>query len=332
MSSQDDIQIVPSSLPSNPSETFYDSSYFTTNPNRELPSPSEIRDRYNATTEFPAFERPPPVMFPDRGLLVKWGTEVSIAEGQCLYFLKRNLSSEINVPEIFAWRQDNGFTFLYMELVDGKQLDAVWDDVSEDERDDICQSLKKMISSLRRLKQDPKDRYIGNISRGPSKDVIFSSSSTLAAGPFMTVRGFHDWFTSLRRPEGSRDRSPDPFRAHLIDDSDIVFTHGDLHPSNIMISYPRKGDNGNDILKEDSGLVLTIIDWHQSGWLPEYWEGCKARWTAEVRSSWSEIYLPKFVKMDMLGPELVFKINVYDRDLEGTHYDAWNWFVLRLGM
>ncbi|KAK6514937.1 hypothetical protein TWF506_007294 [Arthrobotrys conoides] len=324
MSSQSDIQIIPSSLPSNPSETFHDSSYFTTNPRLELPSPSEIRDRYNATTENPMVERPPPVIFPDQDLIVKWGTEISIAEGQCLYFLKRNLGGEINVPEIYGWCRDGGATFLYMELIDGKQLDAVWDGISEDERECICQRLEKMISSLRRLKQDPEDRFIGSISRGPIKDIIFSSPSLPPAGPFTTVRTFHDWFAYLPRPWEARDRSPDPLRAHLIDDSDIVFTHGDLHPSNIMISYPKN--------KENDEIVLTIIDWHQSGWLPEYWEGCKARWTAEIDSAWSEIYLPKFLKMGMLGPELVFKINMYDRDIEGTHYDAWNWFVLRLGM
>ncbi|RVD83814.1 uncharacterized protein DFL_005588 [Arthrobotrys flagrans] len=332
ISSQHDIQILPSSLPSNPSETFHNSSYFATNPNRELPSPSEIRDRYIATTEYLERARPPPSIYPDQNLLVKWGTEITIAEGQCLYFLKQNLSSEINVPEIYAWRQEDGFTFLYMELIDGKQLDKVWDEVSEDERESICQCLKKMVSSLKRLKQGPEDRFIGSISRGPIRDIILSSPNLPPAGPFTTVREFHNWFDCLSRPREQRDHSPDPLRAHLLDDSEIVFTHGDLHPSNILISYPKKDDENGNLIKRDSGFVLSIIDWHQSGWLPEYWEGCKALWTAEVGGPWAAKYIPKFVNMAMLGPELVFKVNMYDRDIKGTHYDAWNWFVLKLGM
>jgi hypothetical protein len=39
-----------------------------------------------------------------------------------------------------------------------------------------------------------------------------------------------------------------------------VFTHGDLHP-------------GNLILREDKTAV--IIDWERSGWYPSFWEYCK---------------------------------------------------------
>ena len=37
----------------------------------------------------------------------------------------------------------------------------------------------------------------------------------------------------------------------------IVFTHADLAPYNIMV---------------DEGHVVGIVDWQDAGWYPEYWE------------------------------------------------------------
>jgi Phosphotransferase enzyme family len=72
----------------------------------------------------------------------------------------------------------------------------------------------------------------------------------------------------------------EPFRSDLPDNIDIKLTHGDLHPSNIVIteSGPPK--------------VVALIDWEQSGWLPAYWEDRKAHLTAEYGGEWAKVYLP----------------------------------------
>jgi thiamine kinase-like enzyme len=69
------------------------------------------------------------------------------------------------------------------------------------------------------------------------------------------------------------------------DDAEVVFTHADLHPSNIIVSKDA-----------ESPKVLAILDWRQSGWYPDYWEFCKAAYTAEVHSEWMVVYLPTFLK------------------------------------
>ena len=72
----------------------------------------------------------------------------------------------------------------------------------------------------------------------------------------------------------------EPFRQCLPDDIEVVFTHGDLHRSNIILtlsSPPR---------------VIAIVDWEQAGWLPAYWEDRKAHFTANYLGEWSEKYLP----------------------------------------
>jgi aminoglycoside phosphotransferase (APT) family kinase protein len=64
----------------------------------------------------------------------------------------------------------------------------------------------------------------------------------------------------------------DPYRHMLPDDAQVVFTHADFHPSNIMVS------------PETPSTTIAIIDWEQSGCYPDYWELCKAEYTAEIGS------------------------------------------------
>lgn len=81
----------------------------------------------------------------------------------------------------------------------------------------------------------------------------------------MKIRSGHG-----RKPEELQD----PYRATLPDDGEILFTHADLHPSNILVdeNCPSK--------------IVAVIDWEQSGWYPDYWEFCKAEFTAVYASDW----------------------------------------------
>lgn len=111
-------------------------------------------------------------------------------------------------------------------------------------------------------------------------------------GPFSSVKGFHDWFSFLLNrlaASGSHweghelEDIPDPYRQLLHDDPGVVFTHADLHQSNIMVSegWPCR--------------IVAIIDWHQSGWYPDYWEFYKAEYTNHWESEWVQKYIPMFL-------------------------------------
>jgi hypothetical protein len=115
--------------------------------------------------------------------------------------------------------------------------------------------------------------------------MAFPVDSLPNAGPFPSVAAFHDWFSGLYRRNLADPTAypPDPYRRSLPDDASIKLTHGDLHPSNIIL-------NGSG-----SPQVISIIDWHQAGWLPEYWEARKAIYTAEVGGEWARRYIPIFL-------------------------------------
>lgn len=89
----------------------------------------------------------------------------------------------------------------------------------------------------------------------------------------------------------------------------VVFTHNDFCPPNIMLT---SGDNPR---------VASVIDWAQSGWLPSYWESCKARRVSgpgeelslEVQEEWWQRYLPMILGFeedeDVYHPFIYFQMS-----------------------
>ncbi|EGE05001.1 phosphotransferase enzyme family protein [Trichophyton equinum CBS 127.97] len=282
-------------LPSVESATFLESSFFSRNsPEAALPSPANVREQsaiQNPTSHVGGDYGFKPVRYEHLGLIVKFGRapEVTVAEGQLLWALRRTLPT-VPVPEVYGWTHDNGQVFIYMELIKGVTLEQRWQYLGPAERVAICEQLRDIILDYRRLRHAPGDFFLGHINREPLGDVIFTNARLPPAGPFNSVVQLHDWLTMAIKtrirplwPGKELSEIPDPYRSRLPDDAKVVFTHSDLHPSNIMVS-------------ETSNKIIAVIDWRQSGWYPDYWEFCKAEYTAEVYGEWMNTYIPIFLK------------------------------------
>lgn len=100
------------------------------------------------------------------------------------------------------------------------------------------------------------------------------------AGPFTDVPEFNDYFMNIG---WTKTEPPKPcthfMRPTIPDDQPIFFTHADLTPPNIIIS--------TSFFRPPT--VVGIIDFHQSGWYPAYWEACKATWVAGDDSEWGKL-------------------------------------------
>jgi hypothetical protein len=152
-------------LPPTGSATFLDSSFFLRNgPDAKLPSPADVRKRclVQDPTAKDRYYRFPPVYYEELGLVVKFGRllEVTVAEGQCLWALRRTLPS-VPVPEVYGWTHDDGQAFIYMELVQGPALQKQWDHLDPTGRVDICKQLSAMIAELRKLRHAPGEFFLG---------------------------------------------------------------------------------------------------------------------------------------------------------------------------
>ncbi|RBA15718.1 hypothetical protein FPRO05_12325 [Fusarium proliferatum] len=280
------------SLPKGSRVTFRDSTFFARNrPGVAFPSADQVRAKSEAGDH--VLHRKNTVIFESLGLVVKFGKEprVTAAEGQCLWWLRRCLPS-VPVPEIYGWTDDGGEGFLYMQLVEGVTLEKRWDSLSREDKVGVCEQLRDMLDELRQVKRDPEDEFLGQINRGPLQDVVFADGTRPKAGPFLSMKEFHDWFSFLVRRQSASgphwedyelEDIPDPYRQLLPDDPGVVFTHADLHPSNIMVS------------EGSPCRINAVIDWHQSGWYPDYWEFYKAEYTNHWESEWVQEYIPMFL-------------------------------------
>jgi len=210
----------------------------------------------------------------------------------------------VPVPEVYPWCKEGQETFIFMESIDRLSLEARWADLSGEERYNVAQELCGILHSLREAKQDPDYQFVGmsyqlfsasfptiftflgHICRTPLQDIAFPVDVLLSSGPFPSVKQFHDWFSSLYRRNLTNPNAypPDPYRSSLPDGAQIVLTHGDLHRSNIMVT------------KSGPPRILALIDWHQSGWLPSYWEVRKAMYNADPEDEWARNYVPQFLQ------------------------------------
>ncbi|KAI1267651.1 kinase-like domain-containing protein [Xylariaceae sp. FL1019] len=256
-------------LPSAPNVVFRDSSFFQRN-KCDLPTPERIREIDIEINDYRArSDRPPAIPFEDLGLVVKYGSVITIAEGQCLWYFNKYMKETVPTPEVFGWCQDGGETFIFMELIPGDTLDEVWPSLGQEDQDAICEQLKTCVQAWRGLRQDKEPYHLGHIGGQGVGDIIFSDAGFPNAGPFENVKQFHDLFARFShrdRPDLEPRRIFDEMNG-LADDVPIVFTHGDLDKSNIVIA-PREGDS--------PPRLAAIIDWHQSGWYPRDWEWLKA--------------------------------------------------------
>lgn len=136
---------------------FLDSSFFRDrNPNQRLPTPAEVR-----ALSVGDKLKPPPVIFEHLDLLVKFGPRVTVAEGQCLWIIKRILRDVVPVPEVYGWKVDGSEVFVYMQYSRGQRLKDRWESLSITEKTEICNQLGDIMRALRQVSQSPRDQFIG---------------------------------------------------------------------------------------------------------------------------------------------------------------------------
>ncbi|PPQ98234.1 hypothetical protein CVT26_003405 [Gymnopilus dilepis] len=252
-------------IPTDDTIFFEDSTFFKNHSLFDLPTSETIKAMQDAAL-FHSYSRQL-FVFPELCLAVKQVRvtnrhRASAAEGQTLWAL-RTLLPEVRVPEVYGWKRDGDHLFIFMELIRGETLQDSLNDLTEDEKQDICREIGFMVGALRRLKRPSDEAFVGAIGGQPTMDPIFFGRFS---EPFLDADAFYESFTRI--PVSEREQAHADGRPRLPYDSPLVFTHNDLNPSNILIA-PR-GSKG-------SRHVVSIIDWEQSGWMPSFWESCKLK-------------------------------------------------------
>lgn len=182
-------------------------------------------------------------------LVVKKAKDLRVHEASNLRFIAGNTT--IPVPKVHDVRWEDGKVVgIVVDYMPGKQLEAVWDTLSPDQKQSIAEQLRGYIGQMRKLKGD----YIGAVDRGT---VSMGKWMSIQGGPFDSEREFNEWIlddlsSGISAPLRHYAKSA------LTDGHEIVFTHADFSSRNILV--------------DENCQVTAILDWEFAGWYPEWWE------------------------------------------------------------
>ncbi|KAJ5811436.1 hypothetical protein N7474_007737 [Penicillium riverlandense] len=191
-------------------------------------------------------------------------------------------NTTIPVPKVHGIHWENGKVASFvMDYMPGKRLDEAWDTLDSNQKLSIADELHSYINQLRELKGDD----IGAIDRGKA---IIGQIASIEGGPFDSEQQLNEFIL------GDIVKSaPDLLRHYakfaLMDNHEIVFTHADFSPRNILVERDR---------------VTAILDWEYAGWYPEHWEYIQALRQLKPMPDWPEYLshiLPPLFEREYIG-------------------------------
>ncbi|KAF3924186.1 hypothetical protein ABW21_db0200973 [Orbilia brochopaga] len=190
---------------------------------------------------------------PDEDKIVKVGRFVQRHEAETLKFVKARTS--VPVPEVYDVYEKTQIIYIFMSKVEGKTLASVWDKLSDEAAAKVASQLKKYIHEWQSLTSE----FYGNVAGGPCGEIFFGHNSMRSPdqtnptyGPYSSREEYNAGLLEAltnSRPWGMRDKRQERVEETIraLNDEKKVFSHGDLHTGNIMVS--------------DSGDVTGILDW-----------------------------------------------------------------------
>ncbi|RMD39713.1 hypothetical protein DV735_g5420, partial [Chaetothyriales sp. CBS 134920] len=212
----------------------------------KLDSAFEQSEKDGSTVFLDSFGRR---VFQYKGRIIKYGRPVDLQEAKALAFIKQS-GLNIPVPQVYFAGSCGDTKVIEMEMIEGETLEKIWDGLTEQERHGYALQLRQVVDQLHSLEGS----YIGSLEGGPAVDARRFRNY---GGPFADETEFNKFLLS-----NTISKAPPIYRKmveSILSDQThrIVFTHGDLTPTNIMVK---------------EGRIVGIIDWENAGWYPEYWE------------------------------------------------------------
>ncbi|KAF4460116.1 kinase-like domain [Fusarium albosuccineum] len=196
-------------------------------------------------------------------------THARMAEVEMMKFVRDNTS--IPVPEVQNAYTDekSSKVVIVMDYVEGKTLKDAWIDLTEAERESVISQLRDYMTELHAFKGD----FIGCINGTACNDQYFDDDPE-GYGPYKTEEEFNQGIVKAMKKDNENGFAEWRCTVWLsvMKDHEIVLTHGDFDPRNIIV----QGDK-----------VAAILDWELSGYYPSYWEYGKAMLRPEWEGPWS---------------------------------------------
>ncbi|KAF2131825.1 kinase-like protein [Dothidotthia symphoricarpi CBS 119687] len=262
----------------------------------------EITLPNNALDMFEKKIGPRIILFPDTKQILKIGHGIARSEADAMRLLATQTSVPVARVDRVGERGDSGY--ILMSQLEGQPLADVWSHLGWEARASLAQELRGYIQEWRALRGE----YYGALGEQLCQDIFFKhlpvyEKSEINYGPYRTRSEYNAGIRralQMSRPFGIFDERDEALLSKVgtLEDTAIVFTHGDLHLDNILVK---------------DGKISGILDWGASGYSikdREYYEArSRARdleWKAVLESVFAgEIDMTTYLILEQLDKELV---------------------------
>ncbi|KAK7894619.1 hypothetical protein LTR67_006381 [Exophiala xenobiotica] len=229
-----------------------------------------------------------------------WGAEDFTEHTTLRYLLEHKPNLPVSKP--LGLLRMGPVLMTFMSYLPGTTLDAKWAGLSVDQKSSVCEQLDAIFGDLRTL------RFANGVSLGGvggqgCKDQRRHLRRN--SGPILNVEEFVDF--QFSNPNYGSSTFIEFLRAFTrVNAHQIVFTHGDLRPENILV----------EVTEDTKCTVTGLIDWEDSGFYPEYYESTKLTNCMGTTEEWDWLrFLPPCISPHKFPVEWLLDY-VWGRHLE----------------
>ncbi|KAK2595885.1 hypothetical protein N8I77_013676 [Diaporthe amygdali] len=224
-------------------------------------------------------------------VIIKEGTSVWPNEEAALNLIHSTLPpNTVPVPHVFLGTYNRGMDgvvtkgTIWMEHMPGKTLREAWPSLDQVPRERVCRDTWAIVEKLR------------EIPRPETDDGAFYLAADGTSKIIQTLLGDeHDTYPPMKNDEDLRARIWERYVKNnglsypegngvyeMLPRSEVsVFTHGDIHPRNILLEQN---------VEEGSGVRITgLIDFESAGFYPDYWEFSEMMACGRKDAEWMEM-------------------------------------------
>ncbi|KAI9813176.1 MAG: hypothetical protein M1826_002539 [Phylliscum demangeonii] len=242
-------------------------------------------------------------------VVVKVGPGIDVEHLSTVEHIKRHARTML-IPDTLGVLATDRLTYIFMSPMDGEPLDRWWPRLTREDKLDVQSQLNTIFVALRSIPRPLDEDGRPTLGGGtPRRCKDMRREVRRAKGPIVNEKDFNAFIVSNdetaatgAKGEAATTRTTTTWReiisSFLRSDHDIVMTHGDLHPRNVMVEMVKIDDDQDDDGYDSGGScgdkdsstthiniatakgrrlkVTGLVDWESSGWYPSYWEYVKA--------------------------------------------------------
>lgn len=228
-------------------------------------------------------------------VVMKQGSSVWPNEEAAIQLVQAHLQDAVPVPSIYHAtfeRDDNGaveWGTLYMDFIPGRTLRSAWPSLGEGARERVCRDTWAMIEKLR------------GIPRPEAEGGAFYCAADGSSKMIHPLLGDEsDTYPPMKNDQALRDRIWERYVENnglsyadgqqvrdMLPRSEVsVFTHGDIHPGNILVEDDGDAEGAG---KDGNVKIVGLVDFESAGFYPDYWEYNEMVASRNEDSNWSQM-------------------------------------------